>query len=384
MEKTLRRLIIVGGLFSLYVASTLYIHSSFLSTKFPESLVGLLYTGASCLSLIAMINIKNLVKIFSAKGNAIFFSIISIAGIITLALSQNPILTAIAFMLHFASNTLVFLSLDILIDHVGKAQNFGKIRGWYLTAANLGFLIAPLIAGYLADRLGYTPLFIFSVIFAVAVLYVLIFQTRIVGFVFQESGSLWKGYRMFMKDQSLRLVYIANFLLQLFYAWMVVYMSILLHQHLGISWDTIGVLYMVMLLAFPLCQMPLGYLTDRKFGEKEFMIAGLLIMGVASLAVGFLFVPGISLVGIGIILFGSRVGASILEVASEAYFFKKVPKDDINSIGFFRNTYPIAYIIGPLIGSLLVAKTSLSVIFVILGVLCMIGIIPLLRLKDTL
>jgi hypothetical protein len=94
MERTLRKLIVAGAVFTLYVASTLYIHSNFLGLQFKESIVGLLYTGASVLSLLGMMNIRTFVKNFGTKGSAVLFGILSITGIICLALSHNPILTA--------------------------------------------------------------------------------------------------------------------------------------------------------------------------------------------------------------------------------------------------------------------------------------------------
>jgi MFS family permease len=383
MERTLRKLIVAGAVFTLYVASTLYIHSNFLGLQFKESIVGLLYTGASVLSLLGMMNIRTFVKNFGTKGSAVLFGILSITGIICLALSHNPILSALSFMLHFASNTLVFLSLDILIDHTGKTQNFGKIRGWYLAASNAGFMVAPLIAGFFIDRLGYGPFYIISIIFALWMIAILVFQIRIVGFSFPESGSIWTKYRQFMQNQPLRLAYISNFLLQFFYSFMVIYLPIILHKNLNLPWTTIGLIFAVMLSVFPILQIPIGYLADRVFGEKECILFGLCMVALTSFGAGFLFVPSISILGVAIILIASRIGASILEIGSEAYFFKRVQKDDINSIGFFRNTYPLAYILGPLIGSLILTGASLNSLFIILGAITLVGVIPMLRMKDT-
>jgi hypothetical protein len=73
-------------------------------------------------------------------------------------------------------------------------------------------------------------------------------------------------------------------------------------------------------------------------------------------------------------LFMTRIGASIIEVATESYFFRHVKHDDTGSMGFFRNTYPFAYIIAPLLSSVLLKFTPLWSLFMVLGVICFVSI----------
>ena len=49
------------------------------------------------------------------------------------------------------------------------------------------------------------------------------------------------------------------------------------------------------------------------------------------------------------VLFVSRIGASLVESASESYFFKHVKKEDAGLISLFRMVRPISYILVPLI-----------------------------------
>ena len=50
-----------------------------------------------------------------------------------------------------------------------------------------------------------------------------------------------------------------------------------------------------------------------------------------------------------VILFATRVGAATIEVMSESYFFKVINEKNADEISFFRNTFPLSYVIAPLI-----------------------------------
>jgi predicted membrane protein len=82
-------------------------------------------------------------------------------------------------------------------------------------------------------------------------------------------------------------------------------------------------------------------------------------------------------------MFLSRVGASLIETTSESYFFKHIDGSDANIIGFFRITRPLAYVGGALIGSLALLAVSFSNLFIVLGLLMLVGIPFALLLEDT-
>jgi MFS family permease len=164
---------------------------------------------------------------------------------------------------------------------------------------------------------------------------------------------------------------------------MVIYTPIYLHEHLGLAWDTIGLMFTIMLSAFVILQTPLGYLADRILGEKEILVGGFLVMGLSTLIFGTANLALFSLSGIAILLFITRIGASTIEVATESYFFKHIAQSDATCVGFFRNTYPIAYIIGPLLASALLQFIPIQSLFTILGIVCILGVFTVIKIKDT-
>jgi MFS family permease len=84
-----------------------------------------------------------------------------------------------------------------------------------------------------------------------------------------------------------------------------------------------------------------------------------------------------------IILFGTRAGAATIEVMSESYFFKKISEENADAIAFFRNNYPLAYVIAPLLATpILLFVPYFKYIFYILGAIVLCGLFIALRLKD--
>ncbi len=319
-------------------------------------------------------------------GSRILGSILAvliILGLVGLRSTGIPVwLLGVSFIVYLSAQTLLFLVIDVLIEHFSDHASMGRIRGLYLTACNIGFMIAPLVAGFLTDRLGYGMLYTIAIAFLIPV-WILLLHIPSIRPEKEHHGGIRKHLRTFLRSKNIRGVYVANFLLQFFYAWMVIYTPIYLHEHLGLAWDTIGLMFTIMLSVFVILQTPLGYLADRVFGEKELLVGGFIIMGASTLMFGTTNLALFSLSGITILLFITRIGASTIEVATESYFFKHIAEDDATCVGFFRNTYPIAYIIGPLLASALLHFIPIQSLFTILGVICILGVFTVIKIKDT-
>ncbi len=172
-----------------------------------------------------------------------------------------------------------------------------------------------------------------------------------------------------------------RFLLHFFYSWMVVFSPLYLHEVLGVSWSHIGIMFTIMLLPFALFEYPLGKIADKKIGEKEILVLGFLIISI-SLAF-FAFNPGTSLVLLTLILFLTRTGASMVEIMSETYFFKKIDRADSELISIFRYTSPLAYLIGPLLATIILQMFSYQILFATLSVIVLLGTYFSHEIKDT-
>ncbi len=105
----------------------------------------------------------------------------------------------------------------------------------------------------------------------------------------------------------------------------------------------VGLVFTVMLIPFILLQYPVGVLADKKYGEKEMMILGLIIMIGAT---AWMWATQRTDVWMWMALLTvSRVGAAILETMEDSYFYKQITAHDMALINCFRTTRPFAYIV---------------------------------------
>jgi MFS family permease len=136
-----------------------------------------------------------------------------------------------------------------------------------------------------------------------------------------------------------------------------------------------------MLIPFVVFQYPAGYLADKYWGEKEILFVGMIFMAVSTIIMGYF--TGLNLVIWSIILFLGRIGASLVEIMRETYFFKKVDVENIDVINSFRSTIPLAYLIAPIMAVILTYYSQFNYLFIILGFILILGLWPILTLKDT-
>mgnify|MGYP001596304060 CR=1 FL=1 len=146
-------------------------------------------------------------------------------------------------------------------------------------------------------------------------------------------------------------------------------------------YQNIGFIFTIMLLPFVLIEYLLGWLADRKFGEKEILSLGLIITAIFTIPIVFLTTKSIALWAL--VLFGTRVGASAIESMKETYLFKKVTAGDIGVISLSRLMAPSAYLVGSLISVVFLRFFPISYLFILISALFFLGLYFSFTLKDT-
>ncbi len=376
-------------LYNLHLSFGLYINSSFLGSGcgcgIPESWVGILFTAGSLLSIILTLSLRRLSKAFRSTKRVVLTSgIITIAALLGLIFFNNPWLVGITFVLYWGFTYLFLFTTDIFVEAYSSDGTTGGTRGVFLSIAGLAVMIAPFFAGRLSERPdGF--LWVYGIGIALVSLAMLVTLTW--GQKLKEphfrKGSVLKGLKTFFQHKNLTGAFVGNFALQFFYSWMIVYTPIYLIEVVGLSWTQVGIIFTVMLIPFVVFEIPLGKIADRRLGEKEIFIGGILFMAGATALLGF--VDSQSLLVWMALLFATRVGASAVQVASESHFFKHVDEKNVSAIGIFRQTGPVAFMIGPLVATLLLSLTDLpfSSLFIILGVILLLSLPFIIRMPDT-
>ena len=371
-----------GFLWSLSMALPSYVQSSFLQQFVKIEFVGLYIILATIVTLIFLFFFPHIIKRFRNYHTSLFLIGLGIIAAASLAFANSWWLVLIFFIFHFLSLNVIAINLDIFLEGISDDKHTGNIRTTFLTIANSAWVIAPLIMGYLAQGDRYSLIYLASAAVLVPVLIILMFTGHnMKDRVNYKNRSPKQLISFLFKHKNVRNILKVTFLLRFFYCIMVLYTPIYLHEYIGFSWSEIGVIFTVMLLPFVILQLPAGNLADRYFGEKEILIFGLVIMLTATGSI--FFIQSTSLMVWMAILFMTRVGASLVEAMQDVYFFKQIDRQDMDLIDLYRNTRPMAWLVGALFAVVILEFFPIQYLLLFLAVIISVGLRPALMLKDT-
>lgn len=368
-----------GFLFSLSSAIPTYISSTFISQFTSDKLVGIIYAASSLLAIATFVEIPGILRRFGTFKATLALLVLEILSIIGLSLGYGASSIISAFILNFVTISLINFTLDIFLEEFSSNAKTGKIRGTYLTIANTAWLISPTIASWVLGDGSFANVYMLSGFLLLPVIALILLNLGNVKEPIQNRVPFWKSFAEVWADRNIKGILILQFLMQFFYAWMIIYTPIYLLNTVGFDWQTIGFIFSVMLLPFVLLEGFLGTLAD-KYGEKSFLSIGFLIMGVFTGLIPF--VTDHNVVVWAALLFMTRVGAAIVEVMTDTYFFKMVDASKTNIIGFFRTARPLAYVVSPIVATILFFAFDIRGLFIFLGMFMMYGLRYSLSIKD--
>ncbi len=381
-HKLLTVVYIANILLSFHYYFIIYINSSFLAQFFNDDKINVLYTLGSCINLVLLLNAP---KILNKFGNyktilsAIILEVFAIGGLI---FTTNPLIIGICFLIYQIVVPIILFNLDVFLESESIDETkTGGIRGTYLTLANITLVLSPMIVGFILGENHFNQVYALSLIFLIP----LLLLTRKYFRDYKDTPiahiKIREAIITFLKIPNLLNIFVCHLILQLFYAIMIIYMPVHLNAHIGFSWEQIGVMFTIMLIPFALFELPIGKLADNKYGEKEILTIGLVIMGLATLCISFLTTH--SFIMWTAILFLTRTGASFVEITSDSFFFKQVNQDQTDEISIYRTTRPLSFIIGPLFATVALKFIPYNYLFLLLGIVVIVGAHWSLALKDT-
>ena len=374
-------LYILGFIFAFTSSIPAYVNSSFLESITNERTVGFIYTLGSVLTLIFLILIPKVLKKYGNYKTTIILTTVHFFNFLCLAFLQNTYLILLSFMLSVAIGAMIYFNLDVFLEHHSSDAVTGRIRSIYLTCINLAWLLSPLLAGVIVAQSSYRSIYFVVALIMIPIIFIILFNLRNFKDPEYKTFNVSDTFKSINVHKNIKNILISSFLLQLFYSWMVIYTPIYLNRYVGFDWKTIGIIFSIMLLPFVFIQIPLGYLSDKKYGEKEILTVGYIIMGISTLAIPF--IHNNNFVVWATILFITRIGAAMVEVMNDTFFFKHVSDKNLNLINFYRATIPLSYIVSPMIATILIGFFPIVIIFYILGLLMFFALKYSLAIEDT-
>lgn len=360
-------------------AMLIYVMAYYFKIASGSEDVSLFYFISYLILLVLLLNLHKVIRILG-KSNVFYFSIIgSIASSALLVFSEPSILSIVLLMLYIIFINLSWVSLDVILESFSTDGMSGRIRGLHLTVINAGYLIGPFLSTRILGSFDFRGIFIFLLVFNSFVLVFSLLGLRNVNHKFEIKLRVRDLLvKVFRKKDVMKVYYLA-FALDFFFALMVIYTSIYLLDQ-GISWNDIGVIFTIMLVPFVILQYPIGLLADKKLGEKELLILSLVLMAASTSAIYFISSSKIWVWGL--VLLGTRIGASMLEILRDSYFYKKIDGHDVDLINFFRTSMPVGYIVATGISFPLLMFFSVKSVFVVVVVIVASALIPAFLLVD--
>ena len=286
-SKLLNTLFLSNVFISFHYALIIYVNSTYLSNFFSETQVSALYIIGSIINTALLLYASKILEKIGIYKFATYAIVIEFLATLGLALSTTPFLISLYFITHLVIISLLYFNMDMFIEDVSKDNSLtGSIRATYLTVSNATIVLAPALVALLLFRNDYSLVYMASCLFLVP-LYFFFKRLKKIPNPIVKHIKVKETLSEYIKDKNLYNIFISNFLLQIFYAYMIVYTPIYLEKYIGFSWSEIGLIFTIMLLPFILFEVPIGELADDKYGEKEFLTIGFIIMGLATIFISF-------------------------------------------------------------------------------------------------
>ena len=342
--------------------------------------VGIFFMLSYLVILVIFLNLHKLVRKIGKPFLFYLTFLLKAIALTVLFYCPLSILGIIFLIIYIIGEAISWVCLDIILESFSTDRMSGRIRGFYLTIGNAGFILAPLLSFQILGDFGFKGIFFASFVIQFLIFSISLMAFRGINHIFKRKETMRELLKRVFKRKNIMRIYYISFVLDFFYALMVIYTPLYFLQ-MGYSLSQIGLAFSIILIPFVLLQYPVGILADKKTGEKEFLILSIAVMGISTLI--FYFFDFKEIFAWTLILFITRIGASMIEILRDSYFYKRIDGYDVDIINFFRTSRPVAYIIAAVLSSLLLLfLDDIKIIFLLIAVVSLSGLYPAFRLVD--
>lgn len=377
--KKLELLSFISFLFGFSQAILAYVIADYFKEAFGSTNVSVFYFISYSVSLVVILNMHKIIKQLGKATTIMFFLFLQVCSLTFLIFSRPSLIGVSLLMAYIISSYLAWVMLDIILEDYSEDKKSGRIRGMHLTILNAGFLIGPFISTQVLGKFGFNGLFFVSMLISMFMFVVSILGLRGVNQRFGQNLTVIDLAKKIFVNHDVMKIYIVSLALEFFFALMVIYTSLHLLE-IGMSWSKIGIIFTIMLVPFVILGYPVGLLADKKFGEKEMIIFGLILMAISSGSI--FFISSTSIWVWSLVLFMTRIGATIIETLRDSYFYKKIDGRDVDIISFFRTTPSVAYIFATMISAFVLIFFPLKSIFLVVAFFVALAIFAAVKLID--
>jgi len=378
-ENKLKLASFVTFLMGISQAVLTYVVSSYFNIATGLEGVGIFYGISYAIFLIILLNLHKTVRLLG-KANVFYFALLGNIILSTFLVFIKPsAVGALLVVIYLILSSIQWVMLDIIVESFSTDKMSGRIRGLHLTIFNLGFLFGPFVSTYIVEKSGFNGVFLSALVLNCFVFVFALMGFRGINHKFEQRLKVSQMISKVFKKKDILRIYYISFVLEFFYALMVIYTPIYLRD-LGYTWESIGLIFTIMLAPFVLVQYPMGILADKRTGEKEFLVFAIVIMAISTVSIYFISTGSVLIWAS--ILFTTRIGAALVEILRDSYFFKRVDAYDVDIINFFRTSLPMAYIIATMVASFMLFFLPIKFSFIFTGMIVLSALYPAIKLVD--
>ncbi len=388
MDKVLGKLKNFQAMLLIFVSVLLlsfhYFFAYFINSKYLEGFIGTkglgyAYAIGSLLNILLFISAPSVLRTIGNYRFTIGTALAELVALFSLAYTSDPILIVSLFIIHMAIAPILFYNMDIFAEKYATAEEMGSIRGFYLTMQNIPPIIAPVMLGIILLKAEYWKVYLIGALFLIP--FIILISSNFRNFEDQDYPviNLREAWQKFRQEKNIFDVFVDHFLLHLFYGLTVIYLPIYLIDYVGFSIPEMGIILSIMLLPFILFQIPIGKMEDRYHDEKHVLVLGFSVMAFTFMLIPFIHEKNIILWSA--VLFVSRIGASIVEVSSESYFFKHISPSNAGFVSFYRMTRSLPFFIIPPLVAITLMFGNIAYVFFVTGILMLLGVRYALLIK---
>jgi len=327
------------------------------------SLVGFV---SALFSLVAVISYFLFIPLIEKidKEKILAYSLLAlVASYLLFSINDRLSFLIIITFVFVIANTFRVTSLGIIIKDKSSKKNLSRNEGLIYSFQNLSWVIAPLIAGFVAVKFGISAVFIISSILILFAFFVFSFS-RIKDKTVKKrlDKNMWRNFIDFFKNKDRSVAYLLKGGVGLWWTLVYLFMPLfIIRQGLGTEW--IG--YFLFAIPIPLILFEYSFAKlAGKVGFKKMFKLGFLIPCI--LVFACFFISNIYTILLLFVL--ASLGFAMLEPTTEAYFFDILKgKERLRFYGPYSTSIDLSKLLAKVLPAILLMFFPFKYIFLLFG-----------------
>ena len=355
-------------LFSTFIGAVITIHPLYLELFLEKAeLVGLVAALPSLAGMAFSLHVGVLAD-KSGRKRLLIASFLLLSAVLFVFFLNTSLYALIGLQIAFGvAMAPAWIAGEAFIKDISPVGRRGEFRSVFGTFASAGWLIGPLIGGFLAEQFGMrTPYFFAAILFFVPVILALELkddhwnENRNPGSeVAVEENEFFALLTEFLRQRELKVLALGTLSLYFWYAVKWIFGPLFLH-YLGYSPFIIGLWIAISSAPYLLFQIPLGKLGD-KIGKTKLICLGFVISTIFIIPLGFLQ----SLSSLLVTIFIISLGTTLVDPLIEARITDIVPRERYGAYsGIFEFVKTLGLMLGPVGSALVVYLFDISYSFI--------------------